>query len=68
MRLPAELVEAALRSAPATIDLFDRRGHVLIVGLGGGVRYVWQDQSGQGTFSFAMLFASLTLRAPHLRF
>jgi hypothetical protein len=35
-----------------------------IVGVGGGVRYAWQDQEPLGIFSVAMVFAQVTLHAP----
>jgi hypothetical protein len=39
-----------------------------VVGVGGGVRYFWQEQTGFPTFSLATIFAQITLRAPQQRF
>ncbi len=39
-----------------------------VVGVGGGVRYLWQDQVGLGTLSLAIVFAQVTFRTAHLRF
>ncbi|MGH7296479.1 MAG: hypothetical protein ACRELB_16195, partial [Polyangiaceae bacterium] len=38
------------------------------VGVGGGVRYFWQDAQGLGNFSLAIVFAQVTVRAPKQRF
>jgi hypothetical protein len=39
-----------------------------VVGVGGGASYSWQNQQGIGTFSIGMVFVSLTLHAPRIRF
>jgi hypothetical protein len=39
-----------------------------LLGLGGGVRYVWQDEQGVGSFSMAMIYAALTLHPRQITF
>lgn len=39
-----------------------------LVGLGGGVRYAWQQEQDVGTFSVAMIYAALTLHPRRITF
>jgi hypothetical protein len=38
------------------------------LGVGGGIRYAWQEQPTVGTFSTGILFVEATFRVPQMKF